>query len=97
MDHFSSVFTSAELPDLELLESRDLLISHKISEAEIAYAHSQLDDNIKSGPDGIPPYFIKRFRASLISPLTILSNNSLPLGLFPSLWKKSFVFPIHKS
>ena len=54
-DHFSSVYTAHHLIDLESLESRELLISHQVSEAEVSLELSRLDDNIKSGPDCIPP------------------------------------------
>ena len=74
-----------------------MLVSHQVNEAEVAFALSKPDDNIKSGPDGIPLYFLKRCRTFLIKLLILLYNKSLSSGIFPSLWKKSFVFSTHKS
>ena len=73
-----------------------MLISMQIDEQELIAALSRLDDNIKSGPDGIPPYFIKRLKFPLLSPLLKLYNKSLSSGVFPDFWKESFIFPIHK-
>ena len=41
-------------------------------------------------------YFVKRLRFLLLKPLLLLFNKSLSYGIFPDLWKNSFVFPIYK-
>ena len=95
-EHFQSVFSTQRLvlpPPKRLTE---MLISMQIDEQELIAALSRLDDNIKSGPDGIPPYFIKRLKFPLLSPLLKLYNKSLSSGVFPDFWKESFIFPIHK-
>ena len=88
---------SARVPDLEPIDLRELFISLQVEEIKVALALSKLDDNVKSGPDGIPLYFLKRCRSSLFKPLTYLYNKSLSAGIFPSTWKQSFIFSIHKS
>ena len=55
-DHFSSVYTSSLLSDIEPTEL-DELISLKVEEIEVALALAKLDDNVKSGPDGVPLLF----------------------------------------
>ena len=95
-DHFSSVYSKERLDDLPDKQLNDLLISMQIDELELISALSKLDDNIKSGPDGIPPYVIKKLKASLFSPLLKIFNKSLSQGIFPEIWKKSFIFPIFK-
>ena len=55
-DHFSSVYTSSLLSDIEPTEL-DELISLKVEEIKVALALAKLDDNVKSGPDGVPLLF----------------------------------------
>lgn len=68
-----------------------------ISEDEIADYLISIDDKSSTGPDGIPPIFLKKCFSVLVKPLHYLFNLSLSTGVFPTFWKKSFVTPIHKS
>ena len=68
----------------------------QIEYEELISALSQLYDNVKSGPDIIPLYFLKRCIPSLVQPILLRFNKSLASGIFPSKWKSSF-FPIFKS
>lgn len=56
-----------------------------------------LDANKGSGPDGIPPRFLKNLATEFAAPLFWLFNKSLETGMFPNEWKKSFLIPIYKS
>jgi len=47
-----------------------------------------------TGPDGIPTIFPYNCRFILTPVLTNLFNLSLSKGIYPSLWKKSFISPI---
>ena len=49
------------------------------------------------GIDGISNTFIKLYKDILIPPITYLCNLSFDSGLFPDLFKKSVITPIHKS
>lgn len=49
-----------------------------------------------AGPDGIPGMFWQKFAAVLSVPLSIIFTCSYNAGKLPTLWKKSFVVPIHK-
>ena len=55
-DHFKSVFRDHVLPEIESLDPSSLLISLQIESDELVSALRRLNDNIKSGPDGIPPF-----------------------------------------
>ena len=96
-DYISFVYTSVQLSNLEPIELNDLIISQQVEEIKVALSLSRLDDNNKSGPDGIPPHYLKHCRSSLFKPLTYLYNKSLSAGIFPVTWKQNFIFPIHKS
>lgn len=56
----------------------------------------KLGNNASPGPDGIPEIILKNCSSSLTLPLTILFKRSLATGIFPYLWKKSYIKPIHK-
>lgn len=56
-----------------------------------------LEDNANSGPDGIPPYFIKHNWPALCKPVLELFKRVCDVGYFPKLWKFSFVYPILKN
>ncbi|CAK1590637.1 unnamed protein product [Parnassius mnemosyne] len=49
-----------------------------------------------SGPDGIPPFFLKYTEDTICVPLTILYNKCIQDGVFPAIWKTANITPIHK-
>ena len=49
-----------------------------------------------SGPDDIPPKFLKECAGVLAKPLHALFCHSLSIGRIPSQWKHSIVIPLHK-
>jgi hypothetical protein len=56
-----------------------------------------MEPKMSSGPDGVPPVFIKGAMRGLSFPLYLLFNRSLTEGIFPTKWKHSFLVPIFKS
>jgi hypothetical protein len=93
--HFSSVysdprFTSNDLSD----EFTNNLFSHlpfklSILTDEINAALNSLLNARGSGPDGISVNLLYHCRASLSLPVTLIFNQSLTEGVFPSVWKIS--------
>ncbi|KAJ0178985.1 hypothetical protein K1T71_005760 [Dendrolimus kikuchii] len=55
-----------------------------------------LDKNKGPGADGIPPMFLMSCAKSLSVPISILFRLSLKECVFPTLWKKAQIIPIHK-
>lgn len=55
-----------------------------------------LDDSKGPGCDGIPPAFLRCCAESLSLPITILFQQSLRECVFPNVWKKAHIIPIHK-
>lgn len=55
--------------------------------------------NTKKGaePDGLPNLFLRNCAVGLCEPITHIFEKSLQHGIFPTVWKLSFVSPIHKS
>lgn len=56
----------------------------------------QLSNSKTLGPDGISTYFIKKCKFVLLHPLLILYTLSLKTGIFPDLWKITYLSPLHK-
>lgn len=56
-----------------------------------------LETDKGSGPDKVPPIFVKETANTLVLPLTKIFNKSLRESVFPSQWKISSVTPIFKS
>lgn len=102
-DQFSSVFTDEQLSDDQVNEAanrvplRPPIGPHPTIDAEdVRRACCKLKNSTSFGPDGIPALVLKKCSDSLACPLARIFNLSLCSGVFPSCWKKSFVFPVHK-
>lgn len=68
-----------------------------VTASDILNAISTLKESGSSGPDGIPPIFLKNCSLAIVEPITTLFNWSLQSGLFPTRWKSSFIMPIFKA
>jgi len=68
-----------------------------ISMTEIFSSINELDINKSQGPDLIPPILLLNCVDNLVCPLFALFNLSLTSGVFPSLWKSSYLVPIFKN
>lgn len=68
-----------------------------VSVEEVMKVLSSVDPSKGPGPDCLPPSFIKKFSASLASPVSIIFNRSLVSGVFPTMWKVASITPIHKA
>lgn len=67
------------------------------SNVQVVKELKSLDVAKGSGPDNIPPLFLKSTASSISSPLTILYNKCLVEGVVPSVWKTANITPIHKA
>ena len=56
-----------------------------------------LDPSKATGMDGISPYILQRSAFLLVEPLTLIINNSIQSGIFPSSWKIAKLFPVYKN
>ena len=58
-----------QLEEPDEVQANDILIYMQIDEQKLLTTIYNLDYNVKSGLDGIPPYFVKRLRCLLFKPL----------------------------
>jgi Reverse transcriptase (RNA-dependent DNA polymerase)/Endonuclease-reverse transcriptase len=98
-DFFESVYAADD--DSHISDTPSMidsgLTSLQLTPSDIEAALKGIDVNKGPGDDGIPPQFVKRCANSLKSPLLRIFNLSLSKGIFPSIWKNSFLVPIFKS
>ena len=98
-DKFQSVYGSPHVSNnlfdhiLPCLNIDQLYLTNE----EILLALKQLDITKGSGPDGVPPLFLRNCSESIASPLYFIFNKSLETGVFPKIFKPSFITPIYKS
>lgn len=64
---------------------------------DVLFGLNALDANKGSGPDHIPPLFLKNCSDELAKPLLFIFQKSLLLGQFPCRWKTSYITPVFKS
>lgn len=102
-EKFSSVFSLETLTSDQIaLAANNVPIAGlslnriSVSDAMIKTALSEMKPSTSVGPDGIPAILLKKCSEGMLAPLRHIFNLSLSTGIFPSLWKKAFMFPVHK-
>ena len=94
---YSSVFTKTDLP-LPSLDHNTFpsLAPIHISTKGVHKMLSNLNPNKASGPDNIPPRFLKELSSEIAPVLTSIFQSSLDSGEVPSQWREANVTPIFK-
>jgi hypothetical protein len=98
-EFFRSVFG---MPSTEFLGTDETTVFHDtISKVHITAEMVKrrligLDTSKGSGCDGIPPIFWQKCAKTLCIPISIIFNTSLKDCMFPTIWKKAHIVPIHK-
>ena len=98
-DHFilqcTTIDTGSEIPqDTPGIPTQ--IEDFAISEEKILKIIRSLNPNKAHGWNGISTRMIKLSDASLVTPLKIIFTNCLRSGVFPEIWKRANVVPIHK-
>lgn len=98
-DFFRSVFgnpTSILHSESRVSSSLDSISKITISEGKVEDYLKRLDINKGAGSDGIPPIFWAKCARTLAIPIAFIFNFSIKEGVFPEIWKKALIVPIHK-
>lgn len=101
-DFFKSVYSTSEPPRtsqaLDNIAMRNIHLPQlMITPDEVINALTSIDASKGSGPDGLPPNFVKNCAHSLVHPVAHIFNLSLSQGTFPDLWKIASITPIFKA
>lgn len=97
-NQFSSVFTQEDLsniPDIGY-DRIPAIDSLSITTNGVAKQLSLLKTNKASGPDAIPPWFLKEHAAEIAPILTNIFQDSIESGTVPSRWKSANVCGVFK-
>ena len=96
---FQCSFDISNLPNYSHnFESRfNSFVSIQFDASEIVNGLDCLNSTGCVGPDGVAPVVLNKCAHSLWEPLLYLFNGSLSSGIFPEIWKKSFIVPIFKA
>ena len=100
---FSSTFSSESIPIEQVaiaansVPQVDIGFSRiVIEEQQLLSSISKLKPSTATGPDGIPAILLKKCSVELLKPLHRIFNLSLESGVFPTVWKDAFMYPVHK-
>lgn len=103
-DFFLSVFepSSTSLsqwqpPPPTFSENSTYLTNLQFSESSILKELKLLDTSKGPGPDSLPPIFFKQTANNICVPLYIIYNKCVLEGVFPEIWKRANITPVHKS
>ena len=91
----TTIDTGSEIPQ-DTPGTSTLIGEFVISEEKILKIIRSLNPNKAHGWDGISTRMIQLSDASLVTPLKIIFTNCLRYGVFPEIWKRANVVPIHK-
>jgi hypothetical protein len=105
LEAFQSVYVSQGeliwLPTIDTLPDEEYE-SHNVSLVQITQTAIEkailgLNEQKVPGPDGISSSLLRKLVSVVKIPLPLLFNLSLSTGIFPDVWKKSFVVLIFKN
>lgn len=98
--YFSSVYNQKAPSHTQHLSQNlpfELPSSSSFTPNDIYSALETLKNNNPNGPNGISARLLYNCRHSLTFPLYLLYRYAFDIGIFPNVWKISFITPILKS
>ena len=93
--HCTTIDTGSEIPTLAASNILALASIH-ISEDKILKIICSLNPNKAHGWDEIPVRIIKISDDALVTPLKMIFESCIKSGIFPEIWKKANIVPVHK-
>ena len=88
---------NSKLPDKITYNSAARLTSSKFDNNYILKIIRPLNVNKAHGHDGILVRIIKMCDESLVQPLSLVFRGCIDACVYPDIWKKSNIFPVHKN
>ena len=92
----STFYHTSWEPPLPTVDNDINLCNLHFSIDKIQSELKSLDASKGPGPDGIPSIFLKNTCDTLCFPLFILFNKCISMGVFPEIWKRANIVPVHK-
>ena len=103
-NHFNHFFASqciplnnnSKLPENQTYVTSTKLSSAKFEDTEIINIIRSLNVSKAHGHDDISIRMLQICDSAIVKPLSIIFNNCITQSIFPDIWKKSNICPIHK-
>ena len=92
----TTVDTDSTLPNPPSTDPQFKIENITLNESKVKLILKLLNPNKSQGWDNVSIRMIKMCGPDLAKPLVIIYKNCLAKGVFPSIWKKANVLPIHK-
>ena len=98
-NHFSSVFTHENLTDIPVVgtDMKPSMGPLTVTVPGVIKQLESLKPHKASGPDGIPPWFLKEHAKEICPMLAAIYQTSIDTGCIPSKWKHVNVCGVHKN
>ena len=98
-EQFSSVFTVEDLTDIPVAgrDPKPGISGLTVTIPGVIKQLQSLKPNKASGPDGIPPWFLKEYAAEIGPMLAAIYQASVDSGRVPSKWKHANVCSVYKN
>ena len=87
---------SSKIPESQTYITNTKLSSTKFENKDIINIIRSLSVGKAHGHDNISIRMLKICDSAIVEPLSILFNNCLNQSIFPDIWKRSNICPIHK-
>ena len=92
---YKKYFTPTSAPNE--IESPDIQLSDLlVTPAQVGILLENVPPSTMAVADGIPPFVLKNCAVTLAPLVHLVFNNILSLRNWPTIWKCSFITPIHK-
>ena len=95
-DKCTPIQNNSVIPNFIECESMNRLTSINFNDESILKIIRALDVNKAHGHDDISIRMIKLCDKSIIPAISLIYKNCINSGIFPNIWKKSNVVPVHK-
>ena len=92
----SLIKNSSTLPETLSMLTQKKLSSLDFVNDEILKLIQGLNENKAHGHDGVSIQMLKLCDTAIVRPLSIIFKNCLNYGIFPNVWKKANIVPVHK-
>ena len=91
-----SIVNDNILPSIIMYRTENRLSTISFKDEDVLKIIKSLNINKAHGHDDISIRLLQICGAEVVKPLSLIFKNCIQYGIFPNLWKKSNIVPIHK-
>ena len=87
--------TNSVIPEVKYISNKHL-IDITFTSSDLSKIINDLNTSKAHGHDNISIKMIKMCGDTIITPLKLIFESAIKLGVFPDSWKKGNIIPVHK-